>query len=70
LSTSFARTLTKSIRDSIDTELPLKETPDIEDTTHLSVMDKDGNAVGITQSIELVYGSKAGISLQQLHVCI
>jgi gamma-glutamyltranspeptidase/glutathione hydrolase len=59
LSTSFARTLTKSIRDSIDPELPLKETPDIEDTTHLSVMDKDGNAVGITQSIELVYGSKA-----------
>jgi gamma-glutamyltranspeptidase/glutathione hydrolase len=59
LSTSFARNLTKSIRDSIDPELPLKETPDIEDTTHLSVMDRDGNAVGITQSIELVYGSKA-----------
>ena len=30
-----------------------------EDTTHLSVMDSEGNAVGITQSIELVYGSKA-----------
>ena len=30
-----------------------------EDTTHLSVMDEEGNAVGITQSIELVYGSKA-----------
>ncbi len=29
------------------------------ETTHLSVMDKDGNAVGITQSVNLVYGSKA-----------
>ena len=59
LSRKFAKTLTQSIRDSIDPTLPLKESPDIEDTTHLSVMDKDGNAVGITQSIELVYGSKA-----------
>lgn len=59
LSRAFAKELSESIRDSIDPELPLKESPDIEDTTHLSVMDKDGNAVGITQSIELVYGSKA-----------
>ncbi len=29
------------------------------ETTHLSVMDSEGNAVGITQSIELAYGSKA-----------
>jgi gamma-glutamyltranspeptidase/glutathione hydrolase len=29
------------------------------ETTHLSVMDADGNAVGLTQSVNLVYGSKA-----------
>lgn len=29
------------------------------DTTHLSAMDNEGNCVGITQSIECVYGSKA-----------
>lgn len=59
LSKSFAKTLAKSIRDTVDPELPLRESTETEDTTHLSVMDKEGNAVGITQSIELVYGSKA-----------
>ncbi|MFC1850853.1 gamma-glutamyltransferase family protein [candidate division CSSED10-310 bacterium] len=29
------------------------------ETTHLSVMDGDGNTVGLTQSLNLVYGSKA-----------
>lgn len=29
------------------------------DTTHLSVMDKEGNAVGISQSIESLYGCRA-----------
>ncbi len=29
------------------------------ETTHLSVMDEEGNAVGLTQSVNLVYGSKA-----------
>jgi gamma-glutamyltranspeptidase/glutathione hydrolase len=28
------------------------------ETTHLSVMDKEGNVVGITQSLNLVYGAK------------
>ena len=32
------------------------------ETTHLSAMDDEGNAAGITQSIELVYGSKAAAS--------
>ncbi len=60
LSRDFARTLSKSIRDTIDTSLPLREPSiDLEDTTHLSVMDHEGNAIGITQSIELAYGSKA-----------
>lgn len=56
----FARGLAGSIRDIIDPDLPLVEPPwEDADTTHLSVMDAQGNAVGITQSIELVYGSKA-----------
>lgn len=33
--------------------------PDAGETTHLSVMDARGNAVGITQSVNMVYGSKA-----------
>ncbi len=59
LSREFAKSLTRSIQDTIDPDLPLREPAGTEDTTHLSVMDNDGNAVGITQSIELVYGSKA-----------
>jgi gamma-glutamyltranspeptidase/glutathione hydrolase len=62
-SRDFARNITKSIRDTIDPSLPLREpSTDTEDTTHLSVMDNEGNAIGITQSIELVYGSKAAAS--------
>jgi gamma-glutamyltranspeptidase / glutathione hydrolase len=34
-------------------------TPDTGETTHLSVMDGRGNVVGITQSVNMVYGSKA-----------
>lgn len=59
LSLAFARELSKSIRDGIDPTLPLTELFSLgNDTTHLSVMDGAGNAIGITQSIELVYGAK------------
>jgi gamma-glutamyltranspeptidase / glutathione hydrolase len=59
LSLEFARNLSSSIRDEIDPTLPMTELFTLNnDTTHLSVMDNEGNAIGITQSIELVYGSK------------
>ena len=47
------------MRSSDSSSLPL--VPDFQggETTHISVMDSDGNAVGITQSINMVYGSKA-----------
>jgi gamma-glutamyltranspeptidase/glutathione hydrolase len=58
LSLDFAKMLATSIQDKIDPTLPLADLfPDDNDTTHLSVMDKQGNTVGITQSIERVYGS-------------
>jgi gamma-glutamyltranspeptidase / glutathione hydrolase len=60
LSTNFARTLAGSIKNEVDPSLPLVQPyKDPDETTHLSVMDEEGNAVGITQSIELTYGSKA-----------
>lgn len=70
LSRNYAAGLASSIVDGIDPSLPLEDPigEDIEDenedsgmgeTTHLSVMDAYGNAVSMTQSIELVYGSKA-----------
>jgi gamma-glutamyltranspeptidase/glutathione hydrolase len=60
ISRDFARIQALAIRDRIDPDLPMVEPPDEEqDTTHLSVMDSEGNAVGVTQSIELPYGSKA-----------
>ena len=56
----FAKELAKSIRDDMDIHLPWIDPPEGPgETTHLSAMDAEGNAVGITQSIELVYGSKA-----------
>ncbi|SFL31840.1 gamma-glutamyltranspeptidase / glutathione hydrolase [Nitrosomonas aestuarii] len=59
LSSIYAKRLSASIRDVIDPDLPLHDLyPAQSDTTHLSVMDNQGNAIGITQSIELVYGSK------------
>ncbi len=60
LSTAFARTLAGSIRNIVDPTLPFENpAKDPDETTHLSVMDDEGNAIGITQSIELTYGSKA-----------
>ena len=59
LQRSFAKQMAESIHNSMDATLPMID-PDFggEDTTHLSTMDDEGNAVGITQSIELAYGSK------------
>lgn len=61
LSRAFARRLAESIRDTVDPSLPTvdPDVGDIGETTHFSVMDDAGNAVAVTQSIELVYGSKA-----------
>ena len=60
LDPNFAKTLVGSIRNEIDPSLPLQAPyDDSGETTHLSVMDDEGNAIGITQSIELSYGSKA-----------
>lgn len=60
LKRSFAKQLAESIHNNMDATLPISD-PVFggTDTTHLSVMDDQGNAVGITQSIELAYGSKA-----------
>jgi gamma-glutamyltranspeptidase / glutathione hydrolase len=60
LERSFAKQMAESIHNTMDATLPIMD-PFFggDDTTHLSVMDDQGNAVGITQSIELAYGSKA-----------
>lgn len=60
ISYDFAKEQAWSIRDRIDPDLPILDPiQESTDTTHLSVMDDQGNAIGITQSIELAYGSKA-----------
>ncbi|KPA12760.1 gamma-glutamyltranspeptidase [Candidatus Magnetomorum sp. HK-1] len=59
ISHEFAKEQAWSIRDRIDPDLPILDPPQEDtDTTHLSVIDNQGNAIGITQSIELAYGAK------------
>lgn len=58
-SPSFAADQVRSIRQTVAPDLPLYDPLSVgNDTTHLSVMDNEGNAVGISQSIESIYGSK------------
>jgi gamma-glutamyltranspeptidase/glutathione hydrolase len=61
LSKQFARELAASIAAEMDVGLPLEDPigEDVGETTHFSVMDRDGNTATMTQSIELAYGSKA-----------
>lgn len=60
---AFARTLAKSIQESVDPVLSLIDHPQPGgETTHISVMDNMGNAISLSQSIESIYGSKAAAS--------
>jgi gamma-glutamyltranspeptidase/glutathione hydrolase len=57
----FAREIALTIAEGMDVDLPLEDPmgADIGETTHFSIMDAEGNAISMTQSIERVYGSKA-----------
>ena len=61
LSKRYAREAAATIAEEMDVRLPLEDPvgEDVGETTHFSVMDRDGNTVAMTQSIELAYGSKA-----------
>ncbi|HEY5639933.1 MAG TPA: gamma-glutamyltransferase, partial [Dehalococcoidia bacterium] len=56
---SLAREMASTIADEMDATIPLEAPAPVSDTTHFSVMDQTGNVASMTQSIELVYGSKA-----------
>jgi gamma-glutamyltranspeptidase/glutathione hydrolase len=63
LNRDFAREQAESIAETVDPTLPFGPSEsalqEVGETTHVSVMDGDGNVAAITQSIELAYGSKA-----------
>jgi gamma-glutamyltranspeptidase/glutathione hydrolase len=61
LSKKYARQCVIDITRDKHIHMPIRETEDelSGETTHLSVIDKDGMAVSLTQSIEKVYGGKA-----------
>lgn len=62
LRSRYARKSIRNILKNVDKTILSSVATDDEfsgDTTHLSVMDKNGMAVGLTQSIERVYGCKA-----------
>lgn len=61
LSRRFARELAESLAEQMDVSLPMQDVvgEEVGETTHFAVMDAEGATVSMTQSIELVYGSKA-----------
>ncbi len=61
LSKRLAREVALSVAEEMDVHLPMEDVLGEEEgeTTHFSLMDRDGNTVTMTQSIERTYGSKA-----------
>jgi len=61
LNRGYARQCINEIIRSTGNRFPIRETEDEQsgETTHLSVIDRSGMAVSLTQSIERVYGCKA-----------
>ncbi len=61
LSKKYAHQSVVDITQATQIHMPIRETEDelSGETTHLSVIGKDGTGVSLTQSIEKVYGSKA-----------